>query len=90
MSTDAQMIAGEYGLDAATTDAWLSRLAIVLADDPDADIDEAVLRFGADSQSFAERYFDPASAYTGLRSELRDAIVHEAYTMIRQAAGSHP
>lgn len=84
MSDDARMIADEFGLDQGVVGAWLHRLAIALAADLDAD--EVVRRFGEDSRAFGTRYYDEASGYTGFREGLRDAIVHEAYTMIRQAA----
>lgn len=87
MSGDAQAIAGQFGLDPEAVGACLHRLAIALAADPDADLDELVARFGKDSRAFEARYYDPASAYTGFREGLRAAITHEAYTLIRDAAG---
>jgi hypothetical protein len=87
MSGDAQAIAEQFGLAPKTVEAYLHRLAIALAADPDADLDELVAQFAKDSQAFEARYFDPASAYTGSREGLREAITHEAYTLIREAAG---
>jgi hypothetical protein len=84
---DAQAIAGQFGLGPEAVRAYLHRLAIALAADPDADLDEMVLRFGQESLAFEARYYDPASAYTGFRGRLREAITHESYTLIREAAG---
>jgi hypothetical protein len=84
--SDALMIANEFGLDPGVVGAWLHRLAIALAADLDAGVDEVVRRFGEDSRAFGARYHDGASGYTGFREGLRDAIGHEAYAMIRQAA----
>ena len=53
----------------------------------DADLDELVLRFGQESLAFEARYYDPAAACTGFRGRLREAVTHEAYTLIREAAG---
>lgn len=86
MSTDAQAIAGEFGLDPEVVRAFLHRLAIALAADPDADLDGLVARFAEESRAFEARYFDPVSRYAGLPDELRKAVTHEAYTLIREAA----
>ena len=87
MSDDARVIADEFGLDQEAVRAVLHRLAVALAADPDADLDELVLQFERDSRAFAARYNDPASCYTGFREGLQEAITHEAYTLIREAAG---
>jgi hypothetical protein len=87
MSDDARAIAGEFGLDPEGVRANLHRLAVALAADPDADLDELVVRFEKESRAFAARYYDPASYYTGFREGLREAVTHEAYTLIREAAG---
>lgn len=87
MSDDARAIADEFGLDPGTVRANLHRLAIALAADPDADLDELVARFEEESRAFEARYFEPSSCYTGLREGLQEAITHEAYTLIREAAG---
>lgn len=84
MSDGARTIADAFGMDPGVVGAWLHRLAIALAADPD--VDEVMRRFGEDSRAFGTRYYDEASGYTGFREGLRDAIVREAYTMIRQAA----
>jgi hypothetical protein len=62
MSDDARAIADEFGLDPEVVRANLHRLAIALAADPDADLDELVARFEKESRAFGARYFDPASA----------------------------
>lgn len=87
MSDDARAIADEFGLDQESVRANLHRLAVALAADPDADLDELVLRFEKESRAFEARYYDQASCYTGLREALQEAITHEAYTLIREAAG---
>jgi hypothetical protein len=87
VSDDAQVIADEFGLDQEAVRANLHRLAVALAADPDEDLDELVLRFEKDSRAFAARYNDPASGYTGFREALQEAVTHEAYTLIREAAG---
>jgi hypothetical protein len=87
MSDDARAIADEFGLDPEIVRANLRRLAIALAADPDADLDELVARFEKESRAFRARYFDPASCCTGFREGLQEAIAHEAYTLIREAAG---
>jgi hypothetical protein len=87
VSDDARVIAGEFGLDQEVVRANLHRLAVALAADPDADLDELVLRFEKESRAFADRYNDPASSYTGFREGLQEAVTHEAYTLIREAAG---
>ena len=87
MNDDARVIADEFGLDPEVVRANLHRLAVALAADPDADLDELVLRFEKESREFEARYYDPASYYTGFRERLQEAITHEAYTLIREAAG---
>lgn len=86
-SDDAQAIAGEFGLDPEAVRANLRRLAVALAADPGADLDELVVRFEKESRAFEARYFDPVSRYAGFREGLREAVTHEAYTLIRGAAG---
>jgi hypothetical protein len=87
MSHDARAIADEFGLDPEAVRANLHRLAVALATDPDADLDELVLRFEEESRAFEARYYDPASCYSRFREVLREAVTHEAYTLIREAAG---
>jgi hypothetical protein len=87
MSDDARAIADEFGLHPEAVRAYLRRLAIALAADPDADPDELVARFAENSRAFKERYCDPVSCYTGSLEGLRKVIRHEAYTLIREAAG---
>lgn len=84
---DARALAEESGIDPATVEAYLRRGAVALAADPGADLDEVVRRFGEESRAFTGRFPDPVSRYTGYRQAVRDAVVHEAYTLIRQAAG---
>ena len=87
MSDGARAIADEFGLDPGVVQVYLHRLAVALAADPDADLDELVLQFEKESRAFEARYCDPVSGYTGLREGLQEAITHEAYTLIREAAG---
>jgi hypothetical protein len=87
VSDDARVIADEFGLDPEVVRVYLHRLAVALAADPGADLDELVVRFVEESRAFAARYNDLASGYTGFREGMREAVTHEAYTLIREAAG---
>lgn len=87
MSDDAWAIAAKFGLDPEVVRAYLHVLAIALAADPDADLNELVVRFAKESRAFEARYYNPVSGYTGFREGLQEAIRHEAYTLIREAAG---
>lgn len=88
MTDDAQVIADKFGADPEAVRAFVHALALALAAGPDAGMDEVARRFGRESRAFGDRYFDPVSRRTGgFRKAVSDAVTHEAYTLIRRAAG---